>query len=236
MAYTTNQLISDAYYASDVVSRDLATVTGSQISDGLQWLNDILTEKQIDKSMIPYETTYTLNAVIGQEAYPIPGLVQIDTLTFFKNNVRFAMVYNKRNRYFGSNRVENIESLPFTWYFERGFGGGTLYIYFEPDQAYPMEIHGIFTLSTVTLNQNLELTLDQFYRTYLRYCLADRICAEYALETPTGVMRQLSKYESFIDKKSRILDLRMNKVSTLNKRGTYNWAFVNLGQGWVSGN
>jgi len=232
MAYTTNELISGAYYASGVVSREFETVSGGQIADGLLWLNDIITEKDVDQGMIPYESTYTASFVIGQEVYTIPNLIQIDTLVFYLDQVRYAMVYDKRNNYFGSSRVENIQSLPFEWYFERQFGGGNLHIYFKPDRAYPMEIHGVFRLDSVALGQDLSLTIDQFYRTYLRYALADRICAEYVYVTPPNVVRQLSKYEAFINKKSRIIDLRIQKTSTLQRRGTFNWAFVNLSKGW----
>lgn len=233
MTYTTNQLISGAYYASGIVSREFETVSGAQVGDGLLWLNNIITEKDVDEGMIPYESTYTFTAVTGQETYTIPDLIQIDTLVFYLDSVRYAMQYQKRNAYFGSSRVENIQTLPFEWFFERQFGGGNLYIYFKPDRNYPMEVHGIFRLPSVALGQDLSLTLDEFYTTYLRYALADRICAEYNYTTPDNVVRQLAKYEAFINKKSRVLDLSLNKVSTLHTRGGVNWAFVNLSKGWV---
>lgn len=470
MAYTTNQLISGAYYASGVVSREFETVSGSQIADGLQWLNDILSEKRVDDGMVPYETVLSFNAVIGQKVYFIPNLTKIDTLVFYLDQVRYAMVYTKRNEFFGSPRVENIQTLPFEWYFERKVGGGNLHIYFAPDKNYPMEIHGIFDIGTVSLGQDLAANItevnlgkptfyqntpiidselvagqlvingfdmqglypdigaftnyinsgiipgvkakvvvndvviysdseppvlitvqgngyapngtrfindvsyiadsplpactytqgnpegvgatlianangnfpffqagekvlitaevaqntnglytvvdagsagtpwslvcstnydqavkvqigdiftetlsgkiirtyvqtalvdyvglspmvfepinpltfsnistiqqsfygvypptgfDEFYRTYLRYALADRICSEYNYDTPQNVMRQLSKYEAFISKRSRLLDLQMKKVSTLQKRGSFNYAFCNLGKGWT---
>jgi len=233
MTYTTTELITGSYYSSGVVSREFETVSGGQISDGLLWLNDILTEKDVDQGMIPYESTYTGNFVEGQEVYPIPNLTQIDTLVFYLDQVRYAMKYTKRNQYFGSSRVENIKTLPFEWYWERQFGGGNLYIYFKPDRTYPMELHGVFRLSTVSLGQDLSLTIDQFYRTYLRYALADRICSEYEMDTPLSIMKQLSKYEAWINKKSRTLDLQINKSSTLHKRGSFNYGFINLGKGWI---
>lgn len=235
MAYTTNELIAGAFYASGVVSREFETVSGAQIGDGLSWLNDILEEKTVDDGMIPYESTYTFNAVPGQEIYPIPNLIQIDTLVFYLNSVRFSMDYNKRNNYFGSNRVENVKTLPYQWYFERQLGGGNLYIYFSPDRAYPMELHGTFRLTEVSLGQDLSTTLDRFFITYLRYALADRICAEYNYVTPPGVTRQLGKYEGWINKKSRLLDLRIDKISSLNNnRQSYSWAYINLGRGFTT--
>lgn len=233
MAYMTTELITSSYYTSGVVSREFETVSGGQVADGLTWLNEILGEKAIDQSMVPYETTYSGTFIVGQKTYSIPNLVQIDTLVFYLDDVRYAMAYDKRNNFFGSSRVENIQTLPFEWYFERQFGGGILHIYFAPDRAYPFEVHGVFRMSSVALGQDLSLTLDEFYRTYLHYALSDRICSEYNYTTPPNVLRQLGKYESWIAKKSRILDLRISKVSTLQKNGSYGWAFINLGKGFT---
>jgi hypothetical protein len=85
MTFTTNQLITNAFYASGVVSREFETVSGQQIGDGLQWLNEIIDEKVVDDGMIPYESTYTFTAVPGQEIYPIPNLIAIDTLLVMGN-------------------------------------------------------------------------------------------------------------------------------------------------------
>lgn len=234
MAYTTNQLIAGAYYASGVVSREFETVNGTQFADGLGWLNDIITEKTVDDGMVPYETTYDLNLVTGQEMYFIPDLISVDTFTFYLDAVRYSMKYTQRNEYFGATRVENVETLPFQWYVERCFGGANLYVYFPPNQDYPAVIHGVFRLQTVAAFQDLSLTLDEFMRTYFRYALADRICCEYEIQTPANVMRQLNKYESWINKKSRILDMRINKLSTLQgNSNSINYAYVNLGHGWM---
>lgn len=233
MAYTTNQLITGAFYASGIVSREFETVSGPQIADGLVWLNNIITEKDVDDGMIPFEDTIEMTFIPNQEKYFIPDLIQIDTLTFFLNSVRYSMKYEKRNAYFGNSRAENISTLPYEWYFERSKGGGNLYVYFRPDSAYPVVIHGSVRLTQVALFQDLELTFDQFYTTYLRYCLADRICSEYNFTTPPNVLRQLGKYEAFIGKKSKLLDLSIRKTSTLQKRGSLNYAFVNLSHGFV---
>ena len=233
MSYMTTELITGAYYASGIVSREFETVSGGQIADGLQFLNDILAEKAIDSGMIPYETTYNMNLVTGQTVYTIPNLVEISTITFFLDGVRYSMAYSGRNNYFGSPRVDGITTLPYQWYFERGLGGGKLYIYFGPDRNYPLEIHGLFRLDNVVLGQDLSLSIDQFYLTYLRYCLTDRLCAEYEYVTPVNVIRQLSKYESWINKKSRVLDMRMRKVSTLGSQNYGGWAQINLGKGFT---
>lgn len=234
MAYTVTQLITGAYYASGVVSREFETVSGQQFSDALIFLNDMLGEKVVDDGMIPYETTTTFTGVVGQEDYSIDNCIKIDTLTFEKDNVRYPMTYVKRDQYFGSARAENINSLPNSYYFERGLGGGTLSLYFSPDETYTFTIHGVFRLADVALNDDLELTLDRFYISYLRYQLADRICKEYNYDVPAGVAKQLGDLQDQINKQSRLLDLRLRKRSDLqNNRQTVSWGYVNLGNGWL---
>jgi hypothetical protein len=155
MAYSVTQLITNAYYASGIVSREFETVSGSQLNDGLQFLNDILADKTIEKDMVPYFTKYEFFAVAGQEEYFIPNLESIETLTFFLNNVRYQMREIDRKVYFGSSRANNISSLPFNWHLERCLGGVNLFLYFFPQTNYPLEVWGTFRLTGVVLNQDL---------------------------------------------------------------------------------
>ncbi|AXH77667.1 MAG: portal protein [Caudoviricetes sp.] len=155
MSYDVIQLITNAYYASGIVSREFETVSGSQMNDGLQFLNDILADKAIEKDMVPYFTKYEFFAIAGQEQYFIPNLEAIETLTFFLNNVRYQMREINRKVYFGSSRANNINSLPFNWHMERCLNGANLFLYFFPQTNYPLEIWGTFRLTSVVLNQDL---------------------------------------------------------------------------------
>ncbi len=65
-----------------------------------------------------------------------------------------------------------------------------------------------------------------------RLALADRICLEFALDTPRSIVKSLDKYISIIDKNSRPLDLRMRKQSTLGSDNVTNWAWASLGNGF----
>lgn len=233
MAYTTSKLITDAYYASGVVSREFETVTGQETSEGLIWLNEIIGKKIVEPDMIPYEGTTTFTAVVGQETYAIPNLIKADTLTFVYQSVRYPVGKASRDEYFGSGRVNSIESLPYMWYAENTFAGMDVYVYWLPNQAYEFTIKGIFRLSDVTLQQDLSLTLNTFYTTYLKYALAAKICAEYAMPVPDTVRGELAEYEALIDKQSRPLDLMIYKTSTLQKSLRLGWAWVNLGKGYL---
>ena len=60
MAYTVTDLITRAFYLSQVVSRELQTVTGQQIADGLIWLNALLSLRSAFTKVIPYYQQYDL--------------------------------------------------------------------------------------------------------------------------------------------------------------------------------
>ena len=234
MAYTTLQLINNAYYESGIVSRGFETVSGQQATDGLQFLNDLIDDKTVDNGLIPYYTEYDFAAVIGQEMYFIPNLINMDTFVFFIDTVRYQTQNRGRREYFGTSRADNIQSLPGSWHLERCFGGANLFIYFKPDQNFPLTIWGQFRLQEVALNQDLSLTLDRFYINYLKFDLANRLCAEYNYSVPPGVAKALNKYTIDISKKSGPMDLKLLKLSSLQRRGGINYGQVNLGHGWVS--
>ena len=233
MAYLTSTLVANAYYIANIVSREFETPTGQQASDGLNTLNDIIADKTINNSMIPYTDKYEFNAVPGQEAYPIPGLIYADTFTFFIDSVRYQTRNQQRQDFFGSFRAMNIQSLPFNWHAERNLGGSTIYVYFLPDAAFPMEIWGEFALAQVTEFQDLETTLDRFYINYLKYELAVRLCKEYGYVVPPAVAEQLNEYYRWINATTNTVDLKMQKVSTLSGGTAINYAIVNLSGGWV---
>lgn len=234
MAYTTLQLINNAYYESGIVSRGFETVGGQQAQDGLQFLNDLIADKTVENGLIPYYQEHDFTAVTGQEKYFIEDLISIDTFVFYIDTVRYQTENRARREYFGTSRADNIQSLPGSWHMERCFGGANIYIYFKPNQAYPLTIWGQFRLSEVVINQDLSLTLDRFYINYLKFDLAARLCAEYNYTVPPGVDKALANYKDSISKKSGSMDLRLVKLSSLQRRGGINYAQVNIGKGWIN--
>lgn len=337
MTYPVIQLINEAFYTSSIVSRQFQTVSGDQFDTGFLKLNEILSDTTIEDDMIPYFTTnYSFNVVPSQEKYFIPNLTEAETLTFFLQSIRYQMRKNPRDQYFGSGRANNINSLPFNWHVERTFGGSNLFIYFFPDQNYPMTMTGLFSLQQVNVGQDLQnplatanlgnvlvtgpgvlnvgnlvvngvdltgtyfnaaalvahintavipfvsaqilngqlflsnilgtiirittvgnqpiangitftnfsttngpldqtffpMVLDTYYINYLQYYLAERLCTTYNFEMPDGAKKQLLKYQQLISKRSSPIDFTMEKISTMTKKSSINYAQVNLGKGW----
>ena len=234
MPYTVTQLVNRAFYLSQVVSRELEEVSGQQLTDGLDWLNALLSLKSAYSSLIPYYSEYDFNAVPQQEKYFVPNLVNAETLTFNIGPVRYSTQPMSRKAYFGTGRVDNIYSLPFNWHVERVLGGSDVYLYFIPNTNYPIKIWGKFGFSNVTLNQDMLLLYDEYYVDYLRYRLAMRICSEYAIPMQPQALDELKELEeSMIDISPP--DLVMTKMSSFQSRPGLMWADVNLGMGYRPG-
>lgn len=235
MAYTVTELITRAYYLSQVVSRELETVSGQQLDDALIWLNALLSLKSANSRLIPYYSEYELDLVEAQEEYFIPNLIQPETFTFNIGPVRYSTQPTARRAYFGSGRVDNITSLPFNVHYERVLGGSNLFMYFLPNSNYPAKIWGKFGFDNVTLNQNLLLLYDEYYIDYLRYRLAMRICSEFGIPMQPQAAEELAELEDSMSDVSPP-DMTLTKWSSLQGTTGLNWGDINIGRGWRPGN
>lgn len=239
MAYTSQQLISNAWYLSGIVSRELETVTGSQIDDGLFRLNGFLAMKSADTGLIPYYQVVNGNFITGQELYYFPNLTHIESLTFYlespnlTNSVRYSMQEATREQYFATGRVENIETLPYQWHLERVFGGANLRVYYLPQQDYPYQLVGKYQLLQTVLNQDLSLVYDQFYIEYLMYGLAQYLCEWYNIIPPPFVVKQLAAFENSIRETSP-MDLTIRKMQYFSSQAGLSYSQANIGRGFTT--
>lgn len=232
MAYTGLQLITRAYYLSQILSRDLQLPSPSQISDGLYLLNAILDYKRTDLRLIPYFTFYQFNTIVNQELYFIPNLLLIDTMTFNIGDVRYSMYETSRFEYFGTPRVDNISNLPFSYRAERVLDGMNVYMYFLPGGIYQVKIQGKFALSEVFLNTDLSQIYDLYYIEYLRHELCYYICGEWGATMPDAAYR---KYEEIRKKLMEVSpkDLSIRKQTYFDGQSPIDWQYVNIGIGWL---
>lgn len=238
MAYTSQKLISEAWYLSGIVSRELETVSGSQIDDGLFRLNGFLAMKSADTGLIPYYQVVDGNFIAGQELYYIPNLIHIESLTFYlsspsdPNSVRYSMQEATREQYFATGRVENITTLPYQWHLERVLGGSNLRVYYEPQEDYPYQLVGKYILNQTVLNQDLSLIYDPFYIEYLLYGLAQYLCEWYNVVPPPFVVKQLAAFENSIRDTSP-MDLTMRKLEYFSSQSGLTYAQSNIGKGFT---
>jgi hypothetical protein len=232
MIYTVLQLINGAYYLSGKNTPIYNEPTELDINNGLQMLNEVIAIKTANDRIIPYYLEYDSNFAQNVQEYFIPNLLSIETLVFFIQTVRYPMTFINRRNFQGSGRAENQQSLPFTYYYERCFGGSNLFVYFYPDSNYPFTIWGKFSLSQITsLFQDLSLTIDLYYITYLKYALAEFICQYFNITMQPQSSQKLYELEQVIIDIAP-MDLVNTKRSTLQSQQAPNWAWINLSQGW----
>ena len=257
MPYTAQDLVTRSWYLSGIIARNLQTPTGDQINDGLQLLNNLLDFKQIETDLIPYYQYITFDCVPTQEYYFLPYVADVESSTFNLNVVRYPMSSTSRTNYFGSSRVDNIYTLPFSWNFNRGVGGGTYAMYFIPDQPYPIKMMVKLFLTDATLTtdlMNVTETLtntynvpfyttytflnnsiqgyDAAYLEYLRYALARFMCSEYGIVFNPQSEAIFQSYQRKLMYESPP-DLSMKKLSILQADASgYSWGDVNIGRGY----
>jgi len=239
MAYTSGELVTRAWFLTGIVSRDLQEVSGSQFEDGMFCLNALLAMNTANMGLIPYFTKDTFDGIIANEAYFIPDLIQLETLTFVipndetpNNTVRFPMSRKTREDYWATPRANGITSLPYIYETERALGGMNLYIYFTPDRPYIFEYWGKFSLSSTVANQDLSLVYDRFYLEYLRYGVAAYLCEEYNVIPPPSVIAKFKQYEQLIRNTSPT-DFTMKIQCPFNGNYAPNYAFANASAGYV---
>lgn len=234
MAYLANALVNRSWYLSGIIARGQETVPGDYTTEGLYLLNALLDLQATDKTLIPYYKRQNFNMVVGQETYYIENLLDVESVTFAYEQVRYPMTRVDRVKYWGNGRVNNINSFPTQWYDEPVLGGMNLYLYFFPDRAYVGEISGKFGLQEVALNTDLAIVYDNFYIEYLRYQLAEYMCAEWDITFGAEKAAKLKRYVKILQNFSP-KDLTTQKTNFLNNRQSLNWAEINLGRGWTVG-
>jgi hypothetical protein len=138
--YTVNKLITNAFYLSKVRSKDFQTVGGDDITVGLDLLNEVLSELCINTKMIPYYTEYVTNAVVGQEEYFIPNLVEPFSITFNMDTVRYATSQLSRREFHGTTRIDDVTALPFNTRMERTVDVSSVILYLSSMRS-PIKQH-----------------------------------------------------------------------------------------------
>ena len=248
MAYYARDLITKAWFLSGIVARNLQTPTGDQITNGLELLNALLDFKQIEVELVPYWNYIELDLVPTQEYYYLPYVSQIESATFNIGVVRYPMSNTTRTNYFGSPRADNISSLPFSWNFNREYGGGTLSLYFKPAEAYKLKL--MVNLFLVDVKLETDLTdisrdvpytfiqganqgYDTSYIEYLRYALAKMMCSEYGVQFNPESEKTLQAYQRKLMYLSPP-DLSMKKATILasDRQNGLNYGDVNIGRGY----
>ena len=226
------ELLNRALVLSGIIARDLEQVTGSEGPDALFWLNLALAEKSIDGVHIPYYGYQSFFTIIGQEVYFLADLITVpDAVTFNIGTVRYSMQRDNRMYYFGSARVDDIESLPVHYYSEKVDGGTNFNLYFIPNAVYEVKVKGKYALANVTTDTELDGIVDKYYQLFLMFELAEYMCLWYKITLPPKTQDKLDSLRYKIADLNQ-MDLTLTKKSTLTRGPDLSYAQVNLGRGY----
>lgn len=230
MAYTATQLITSAYNLAQIVSAEFESVTGHELQVGLDLLNQILSLKAVNNKLTPYYSKTDITAVVGQEKYNVPNLIEVSTLTYTIGDLRYSVTPTGRVEYFGSPRISNIQTLIYQYHTERVLNGTDIYLYPKPSEAFPIEIWGKFLLTEVDYNDDLLQNYAKFYIHYLEYALAENLCNRFGHTFPPNAAKYLADLESKLQYISPP-DLTV-QVMTPESGAELNWGDIYFGHGW----
>ena len=183
MAQTVKNFITDAY---QLISANSPTVPlqGSDMSKGLQFLNEMLTDYSASGLLLTIAKTVTFNVAIGQQivTFAAPGFtptpdVAIGRLANLENawlnlqGVTYPLVDESRNVYFGSYKYEPQQGLPRFVIINNDTDVTTMRLYPAPSQVYTLFVFGKFELAPLDINGTMA-SLPGYYQRYLKFALA----------------------------------------------------------------
>lgn len=194
------EVINEAFFKAQIYGQDYENLGSSELKKGLTNLQYVISEKNADDSTNPYyrKINFTLNS--NDKSIFIDNLIGVSTLTFLLNStLRYPVAMKERKAFDGCFRAENVKTIPYTGFMERGVGGGTIYVYPFPDQAYTFELWGKFGLDQVTdYYTDMLLTYDLFYIEYLVFLLAARLRTDYGYDPFPSITMEISKKEQIM--------------------------------------
>lgn len=212
----TRQLITQSYYLAGIIWIDGEIPTGQQINTGLNMLNGIISESALDAILILYFTHDTFTGQVGVETYNVPGLIELSALTFSQDEVRYQLSRKSINEYNAISRVNNLNSLPQSYYVERAMNSSNIYVYPFPNLPYEFQVTGKFMNSQVTLDEVIDNVYDGFYCKWLTYRLAYELCQLYEKEMSPNTKTQLDNLERRLNKAVGT-DLTINKYNFIDR-------------------
>lgn len=210
--YTVTELITKAWNLSGIVAAQAETVSGDQLKDGLDHLNDLLALQNANSRMIPYTRIQQLSCIAHSEELFVKHLLTLDALMLKEEEPRSYLLQSLplvgRKDYFTKDYPSFLR--PRFYHLEKTKGGSLLFLSPTPDKAYLLKLVGKFCLTEVNYNDDLNAIYNREYILYLRYGLADVLCDLY--NHPFSARKKFKEIETQLRDLSP-LDLSAEKIS-----------------------
>lgn len=184
---TTNDIIVRAFYLIGEFAPD-ETPSGSQITEGLYYLNDLFDSFSALGIYIPFIRELVFDLEIGKDEYTISNLVpadvnferivELDYVNIIRETVSYPVRIIKRADLLNSARVVNIKSRPGFVIFVRDDLVSKLKFYATPDFPFECHVRAKFMLDHLGLFDNLDEVPPYYFR-FLRYALGRELLNVY---------------------------------------------------------
>lgn len=165
----------------------VASPTATQRANGLEALNDMISNWSADGLIIPYNTTESLTLVVGQSVYTIGSAGDFNTTRPLKivnafirdsNNDDHAVDVTMTEAEYNAIEIKDAEERPTKLYYDPQYSLGKIYFNYEPSTA-----ETLYLISEKPITELAALattvSLPDFYKECLTYNLAVRLAAEY---------------------------------------------------------
>lgn len=177
---TANDIIVKAFYLIGEFSPD-ETPSGSQITEGLYYFNDLFDHFSSLGIYIPFIKELTFNLQSGKDEYTISNaipadvtaerIVELDYVNIIREKISYPVRIVKRSDVFNETRLFDLESRPGYVILMRDDLFSKLKFYPVPSFPYECHVRAKFMLDHVELFDNLE-EIPPYYFRFLRYALA----------------------------------------------------------------
>lgn len=225
------EIVNKAIYLSGLSSRVLDEPQPEYSADGLRWLNGFLAELGMTGREIPFITTYVFNAVVGQQTYFVPGLIDTDSVTFELGKVRYSMERVFNNNFYATARVNSVNSLMYKYYVQRLPNGSNIDFYFFPSQNFPIHVRGRFSYPPLTYDTQMDTIVDGGTQDFFIYKIAQRLCGYYGQMFSDANNAELARLEDYV-RNMNAPDTTFQARMILCRNDLLNWGQINFGRGW----
>lgn len=184
---TTNDIIVRALNLIGELSPD-EIPSGSQVTEGLYYLNDLFDYLSSAGIYIPFVRQLTFTMTVGKSDYSFSNnfpadifserIVEVDYVTVQRDSSSFPVRIVKRADLLNNFYVTNAQGIPGIVIFERSDQFSNLKFQPAPDFNYECHVRAKFMLDHLELYDNLDEVPPYYFR-FLRYALAKELISVY---------------------------------------------------------
>lgn len=189
-----SELIRDAYILGKILDASGIGYDAPEMVIGLTLLNRNIDDINVDGQEIVINDSLVIDA--PSDTYTLNGWVGVSSATYRIGNVETPMKVVDLGGFYDDAYLNDITSIPYMGYFARkDLEVLELNFYFNPGGDYPVTIHGIKSISNLSLNDDIDSKL-KLYKSYLQELLIRDLRAYNTMGDDSRNVDKISELES----------------------------------------